>query len=153
MPSTLSLIQRLRSDFPNLTFNEGNDFSWSHEKQTIYYIPDLDEYSQLLHEVGHAVLGHQTYRRDIELIALERDAWGYAANTLGPRYQLIIPQETIDEALDSYRDWLHARSSCPQCAANGIETRRRQYACPACGHRWRANEAMQCGLKRYSTQK
>lgn len=153
MPSTLSLIQRLKDDFPSLTFTEGQDFSWSYEKQTVFYLPDLNEQSQLLHEVGHALLGHQAYQRDIELIALERDAWTYAAHTLVPKYQLVIAQETIDEALDSYRDWLHARSTCPRCAANGIETRKRHYTCPACSHSWHVNEAMQCGLKRYSAQK
>jgi DnaJ-class molecular chaperone len=55
--------------------------------------------------------------------------------------------------MNSYRDWLHARSTCPVCQATGMETKKSIYTCPACRHQWRVNEARICSLRRYHIQK
>jgi predicted RNA-binding Zn-ribbon protein involved in translation (DUF1610 family) len=152
MASTRSLINKLIADFPAYQFISDDNFHWSPQNKTIYYIP-LGEESVLLHEIAHAILGHTEYRRDIQLIEMERDAWNYAQHTLGINYKIPIKQEIIDATLDTYRDWLHARSTCPSCNAIGIQTKKQHYKCVSCGQSWRVNDARLCGLKRYKTIK
>lgn len=154
MPSTLSLIQKLAKDFPNIRFLEADAFQWSSDTKTISYNPtDKTVLGHTLHELAHAILDHRAYTRDIELLKMEREAWNYAQHELAPKYDVVVGDELREEALDSYRDWLHARSTCPNCKATGLETTKHLYKCPACRHTWRVNEARLCGLKRYSVQK
>lgn len=80
---------------------------------------------------------------------MERDAWQYAKDTLGQTYDQAILDDTVEDALDSYRDWLHARSTCPACQATGIQTKKEEYKCLACRTKWRVNEARICALRRY----
>jgi len=152
MPSTPSLLTNVKRAFPHLSFQEGDDFRWDYEAQTITYpgSPMDDQWAaQLLHEVSHGELHHQSYNRDIELIGKERDAWEYASSQIASSFGVIIDKEVIGTAMDSYRDWLHARSTCPQCTATGLEVKKHVYQCPACRHEWRVNEARLCGLRRY----
>lgn len=151
MPSTSSLLSNLQTDYPQFTFQEDNRFLWSARRQTIYIDQNVecgDEFT--LHELSHALLGHQGYLSDIDLIKLERDAWDYAKNNLAPRYDYSIDENIIQDNLDTYRDWLHARSQCPDCTAVGLQTKSRHYRCISCGHTWRVNDAKLCALRRYS---
>lgn len=153
MPSTNSLISRLKRDFPEFRFEPSETFHWSASNQTVFFgvqTQHSDAFS--LHEVSHAILGHHAYRRDIDLIKLERDAWDYAKHTLAARYIITIDEDTVQDNLDTYRDWLHARSVCPYCQATGLQTGSRQYKCLACDQEWRVNEARLCGLKRYTSE-
>ena len=148
MQSIRSLVTRLEADFPALHFVSGNDFHWSHEAATITYLFDGPP-AELIHELAHATLEHTQYQRDVELLARERDAWTVTKNELGPRYNINILDEDIQRALDTYRDWLHARSTCPECKATGIEVHKHTYRCPACRSEWRVNEARVCALRRH----
>lgn len=159
MEKIFSLTKKLSRDLADrpglthLTFKKGEMFSWDHTACAITYnssLPDASSY--LLHEAAHAILGHASYRRDIELIAMERAAW-QAAIELAPAYDISIDPELIEDSLDTYRDWLHARSLCPQCSATGIQVRRFDYQCLACHHTWRVNEARSCALRRYGAKK
>lgn len=153
MPSTRSLLNQLRSDFPGFRFEKSTGFWWSTTNRTIHVDPLADNHEVFtLHELSHAILGHQDYEYDIDLIKLERDAWEYARNTLASEYNITINERIIQENLDTYREWLHARSSCPDCEATGLQTRQQTYRCLACGHTWRVNEARLCALRRYSLQ-
>lgn len=157
MESTTSLVKQLKNaNFatPNgkpISFSRGGGFYWSPKSTTVFYnssngsAPEL-----LLHELGHALLGHGDYSKDIELIAMERDAWEQALLT-GKRFKVPIADDLVEEYLDSYRDWLHARSLCPYCAATGVQTAVRAYVCANCGGAWGVNEARTCALKRYKT--
>jgi hypothetical protein len=149
MPSTVSLIQRLKTDYPTLLFVRGNDFSWSPSDQTVYYKDEAGSDAFLLHELSHGLLRHSEYNRDIELIAMERAAWDKASE-LASVYNQKIDESLIEITLDSYRDWLHARSTCPNCSATGLQTKKQIYTCPACNHSWRVNEARVCALRRFS---
>lgn len=115
----------------------------------IYYDEQSDDSATLLHELSHAVLNHTKYLKDIGLLELERDAWECARNTLAPKYDLIIPEDTIQDSLDTYRDWLHARSICPQCHATGLQIKQREYRCISCATVWQVNDARFCALRRY----
>ncbi len=148
MLSISSILDRLRCDFPYITFRESNEFRWSPQDEAIFYNAE-ESPSLLLHELGHALLKHKEFRRDIELIALERDAWQVAVRDLSPRYALPIKKDEIEDALDTYRDWLHARSSCPHCRSTGVQTAKMAYSCLTCPATWRVNDARICSLRRF----
>ena len=145
MPLT-SLLTRLSADFPAIQFTAGEQFSWSPEKRTIFYELSGDP-ALLIHELGHALLDHEAYTRDVQLLTLERAAWD-EAKKLAPTYDITISDDTVEDALDTYRDWLHARSTCPHCGATGFQSGIATYACPACTREWVVNEARVCQLRR-----
>jgi hypothetical protein len=149
MPSISSLVNKLQGDFGQFAFTPGDDFHWSPVDNTVYYMADSDDSASLLHELAHGLLGHKSYSRDIALLEMERDAWSRAAGQLGAVYEVIIDEETVEMALDTYRDWLHARSTCPNCQAIGVQTNKHQYSCVACHEKWRVNDARICALRRY----
>jgi len=146
-------IAPLIAAFPEFTFVKATDFRWMPGKKTIEYAPDDPHAAEhLLHEVAHAKLDHASYERDVELITLERDAWHYAQTVLAPTFAITIDDSLVEDDLDTYRDWLHARSTCPHCQATGIQTGSKTYTCVVCRTKWQVNAAIHCGLKRY-TQK
>lgn len=150
MHSTTSLINKLQKDFSQFSFIESDVSHWSHTKNTVFYNAD-DPHNDwvVLHELAHACLNHSDYRRDVELLAMERDAWHYAVTTLAPRYDITIDPDFIEDQLDTYRDWLHSKSTCPQCTLNGVETSKHRYQCLSCQHTWRTNEGKQVQIRRY----
>lgn len=154
MPSINSLAETILADHNDLSFCIGPDFAWSATTQTITHPPINSRHQlyQLLHEIGHARLAHQAYRRDAELIDLERAAWQYACDILAPRYNLPLSADTaiVQDSLDTYREWLHMRSRCPSCQAVGIEAAPARYRCLHCQQQWHVNEARICRLKRTS---
>ncbi len=158
MESTTYLVNQLLNNPPAtpsgqiISFQPGDDFSWNPKRLCITYSPKHPDGSQLLlHELGHATLGHSDYNKDIELLSLERAAWDQA-ELLAQQYNLSINENLIEDHLDTYRDWLHSRSLCPQCSFTGLQTGNAQYSCPACHAKWRVNQARTCGLKRYITK-
>lgn len=151
MRSISSLIKQLQADYPEVTFTASDDFKWSAKQGVISYNPDAVHADAFcLHELSHAIFKHYTYKRDIELLQHERDAWKYAQDILAVRYKVVVPSDIAQVSLDTYRDWLHARSTCPSCGASGVQIAMRSYRCVACGHTWGVNEARICALKRYS---
>lgn len=153
MQSTQSIIKKLKTDFPQFTFQPATQFLWSSVSNTIYFDSELKHSEAFtLHELSHALLGHKGYERDIELLKLERDAWEYAGSTLAPSYSLSINDDIIQENLDTYRIWLHARSTCPGCEAIGLQAKDHLYHCVACNESWWVNEARLCNLRRYTLQ-
>jgi Zn finger protein HypA/HybF involved in hydrogenase expression len=146
-----SLLSTVKSTFPALNIETGDDFRWSPTEQTVYTGPLRNERDliTLLHEIGHAQAGHNGYNKDVELLTLEREAWTIARDDIAPKFDIVVSEELIEEALDSYRDWLHARSRCPECEQNGIQQTLDVYTCLLCTTSWRVNDARRCGLKRY----
>ncbi|OYX53044.1 hypothetical protein B7Y92_04175 [Candidatus Saccharibacteria bacterium 32-50-13] len=150
MPLTPWLIDKVRRTVTDIQLVAGDSFYWSPtERQVVYNATDEQADSLLLHELGHATLGHLDYGRDVSLLAMESDAWEEARRH-GQKLGIEIDDETIENHLNSYRDWLHARSTCPNCSATGLQIGTKQYRCPACQHEWRVNEARTCQLRRYS---
>lgn len=146
-----SLVKQLRDDFPDYSFVAAGYFAWNPQENTVYYIQD-GESARLLHELGHAQLNHQSYRRDVELVRMEADAWE-SSRALAKTYAVSLSDEQIDAHMDTYREWLHSRSSCPSCEATGVQVTSDNYRCPECRSEWRVNEARTCGLKRYIESK
>lgn len=148
MPS-IHLLPKLEEDFSAFHFMPATEFRWSPDEMTIYYDERAHDDPTLLHELAHAILDHKDYLKDIGLIELERDAWEYARSTLAPSYGVAIEEDIVQDSLDTYRDWLHARSTCPQCGATGLQVRKSDYKCIACNTLWHVNDARFCALRRY----
>ena len=145
------LLDRLRVDNPAIQFIASDHFSWSAETRSICYsstdeTTDSFEYS-LIHELAHSLLKHTIFRNDIELIGMERDAWDTAV-AHGERYGVTIPTEHIEKCMDSYRDWLHARSLCPHCHQCGVQVAKTSYRCIFCDSAWRVPESRLCRVQR-----
>lgn len=147
-----SWLETLRANYPDITFVENNDtFRWSPQTRSVY-VAQLEgerDLITLLHETGHALARHDTYTQDIQLLKLERKAWEIARDTLAPLFAIAISEDIIEEALDSYRDWLHARSICPECHSTGVQSNESHYRCLACATVWKVNDARTCQLRRY----
>ena len=141
------LLTKLRIDFPSLKFKAGEVFSWSPKDQTVTYVRSAPDGSNpiwsLLHEVGHALLEHQTYASDFELVRLEAAAWDKAI-TLGQNYGHQINMEHIQDCLDTYRDWLHQRSACPTCITTSLQRSMTVYCCYNCNTEWRVTRSRIC---------
>ena len=152
MPSTHSLLPKLEKAYPQLIFSPGERFAWSPDVRTVFYdTEDLENAGLLLHELAHGLLDHHDYSKDVELVAMESQAWDKAIE-IAPLYDIEINNETVQDTLDTYREWLHARSTCPSCEATGYQSGKNEYTCVACSHMWRVNEARICALRRYSAK-
>lgn len=152
MAKITSLQKKLEHRLPDVTFRRGDTFTWDHTSSCILYSPTHPSAAAfLLHEAGHASLGHSSYDSSVHLLTMERDAW-QKAKEIGEELGITIDDSAIEDALDSYRDWLHARTTCPTCNATGIEKGKNRYLCLACSSTWTCNEARTCALKRYTNK-
>lgn len=153
MQEISSVFSQVTSDCSDLNFAPGDSFYWRPEDNTVYH-PEITNSSDLyllLHEIGHARSAHTGYDSSIHLLDMEREAWDHTISVLVPTYGLSIDdaKEISEDALDSYRDWIHKRSTCPTCNAIGIEVSKNRYKCLICDQQWQANEARNCQLRRY----
>jgi hypothetical protein len=128
------LINQLKADYPQFKFKAGEQEHWSPKTRTITYEKVGSEYG-LLHELAHALLDHNSYKTDFELLKLESLAWQKAAE-IGLKYGLKIDDEHIQNCLDTYRDWLHRRSKCPNCGLHVMQTNSSTYKCFNCSASW-----------------
>lgn len=141
------LLQQLQQMFPALKFRAGKQFLWSPETGQIFYragAKKADAAWSLLHETGHALLGHNNYQADLELLRLEVAAWQKAEAVAG-RLGLKIDPEHIQDCLDTYRDWLYKRSICPNCSAKCLQQADFvHYRCFNCHKVWRVSTSRFC---------
>lgn len=139
------LLQQLSVRYPRLSFQEGAHFSWSAAKQSITYtsLDDADSSWDLLHELGHATLNHAAYTNDMELLKKEVMAWDKALE-LSQDFGITIDPDHIEDCLDSYRDWIFKRSTCPECRIQGIQKTPEQYLCMNCKHTWIVTKSRFC---------
>ena len=136
-----TFIKRLQVDYPNITFKAGRQEHWSPQTNSITYNANQSRkllcYG-LLHELAHALLEHANYSSDFELLKLERDAWELAVK-LGRRYGVKVDQEHIQSCLDTYRDWLYRRSTCPTCGTHVLQRDSQFYQCFNCQSVWKVS--------------
>jgi hypothetical protein len=141
------LISKLKSDFPALNFKAGEQFCWSPETNEIIYnskVTGKHATWSLLHETGHALLKHTTYKADFELLRLEIAAWE-KARKLASKINVEIDEEHIQDCLDTYRDWLYKRSICPNCTAKCLQQNDFiHYRCFNCHTIWRVSASRFC---------
>jgi len=140
------LLKQLQTDYPSLKFVAHDTFSWSPSQQIVYYVADLSEVRgawSLLHEVGHALLGHTDFTNDFDLLQMEVAAWTKAVE-LGKHYGVNIDDDHVQDCLDTYRDWLHQRSTCPTCGAVSLQQDSRTYRCHNCSEAWQVAQNRHC---------
>jgi hypothetical protein len=140
------LIKQLQTEYPRLTFTAGKAFYWSPKTQTITYTARASSKVavwSLLHELGHALLGHDSYTSDLELLLLEVAAWE-TASELAKRYNHQIDDDHIQDCLDTYRDWLHQRSTCPTCGNQSLQQDAEHYRCFNCRTTWKVTASRFC---------
>lgn len=139
-----NLVGSLRRDFPAISFEPGKLPHWSpSEKRVTYSENGQNNQWTLLHELGHALCDHTDYRSDMDLLQKEIEAWDKAVS-VSKEYGIIISREHIEDCLDTYRDWLHKRSTCPDCGTHGLQHSKALYYCPNCQTHWQVSSARFC---------
>lgn len=141
MKDTVSFIDRVSKDYPQFKFRAGAQEHWSPKTRTVTYevdnSPEGLKYG-LLHELAHALLDHNSYKSDFELLKLESQAWQLASE-IGRHYGVKIDDDHIQNCLDTYRDWLHRRSKCPTCGVHVLQQDSTTYKCFNCGASWQVS--------------
>lgn len=141
------LIGKLRSQFPEIGFRQDARFVWSPEQNQVTYRSDVDNTEgiwALLHETSHALLGHNNYQNDFELLTMELDAWE-RAKLLAKEFDAPeIDENHIQDCLDTYRDWLHKRCLCPSCGARSFQEGCGKYSCHNCTTSWNVSQSRFC---------
>lgn len=125
------LVDKLRADYPDLIFKTGKKFAFRYPRTISIGSSESFDEMLLLHEVSHALLGHQDYTQDLERVKMENAAWE-KAKELALHYKVEIDEGLIQDELDTYRNWLHQKSRCPDCGLTRFQTPDRQYHCPRC---------------------
>lgn len=149
-----TFVKHLATRFPELTFEEGDQFLWSPQTRTVHYrrpTNATDAWS-LLHETSHGLLGHSNFTSDFELVSLESAAWTRAEELAISLELEPIDREYIEDCLDTYRDWLHRRCTCPNCSQESLQTSPTAYQCLNCGQTWRVTQNRHCRLYRARKQ-
>ncbi len=143
-----ALLAKLQTHFPALSFRPGMRFSWSPANRHVIYNETANKGDEaaiwaLLHEVGHALLDHNRYSSDFELVSMELAAWK-RAEKLAKEYGHNIDPGHIQDCLDTYRDWLYQRSTCPTCTSCSLQIDDHTYCCFNCGGTWRVSRSRLC---------
>lgn len=150
------LLERVQRDYPELKIRVGKKFMYRPPRTIFVEQPVKSEQKngsegraiaenspnwlqndeqnyclQLLHELGHALLRHTDYKTDVGRLKMERAAWDQAGE-LCERYGIQYDEEFVEVELDTYRDWLHQRSRCPDCGIVRYQDRKGVYHCPFC---------------------
>lgn len=142
-----STVKILKERYPELQFTAGDQFYWSPETKEIFYNKDATDKTaiwSLLHETGHALLNHTNYSGDFELLQLEIAAWE-KARELGKELHIEVSEDHIQDCLDTYRDWLHERSICPNCQTKCLQQDDHlHYRCFNCRTTWSVGASRFC---------
>lgn len=140
-------IEAASRAFPDVLLEAGDSFLWSPADNKVMYdetkLSKANGKWSLLHELAHAKLGHQIYKTDFELLSLELAAWD-EAKQLAPQFDTVIDDNYVEDCLDTYRDWLHLRSTCPMCGSGGLQHSSREYRCHNCHSTWQVSTSRFC---------
>lgn len=141
------VLVQLQNQDTSVKYIAGNEFKWSYKERTITYINN-NEYTSiwaLIHESAHAQLNHNNYKTDQQLLTLEMQAW-QRAKTIANSLDVKIDQDYIEDCLDTYRDWLHKRSTCPTCHIASTQNNVGTYKCFNCLCCWNVPVSPQCKI-------
>ena len=141
------MLDQLQARFPDLHFVPGERFCWSPQAHEVVYDASRQDDAamwSLLHETGHALLNHQSYLADFELLQIEMAAW-QRARELATELGITIDEDHIQDCLDTYRDWLYKRSICPKCSTKALQQNNHtQYRCFNCHTVWQVTPSRFC---------
>lgn len=141
-------VELLKRDFPEVKFKDGaKRFSYQlRDGVPVVFLGEPQPNFALLtlHELGHALCKHKDYKVDVERIKIESAAWERAKTVLleyrkkaqtETGLATILPEwdeDFVQDKMDTYRDWLHARSRCKKCGLTRYQTDDGKYHCPRC---------------------
>lgn len=135
-------MQQMMADFDQFAFIPGSFFMWSPRRKAIMYDESrMDTNSgliALLHELGHASLGHKLYKYDCELLKMEMEAWDFVRDHAA-KYGVEVDEKHIAKCIATYDKWLTKRATCPDCNNFSLQRGRDEYHCFACGTAWNVN--------------
>jgi len=144
---TKQIIDFTSKLLPNTQFESGDSFFWSPKQNKITYNKSLINSPigawSILHEAAHALMKHTSYNSDLGLLKLEAEAWD-EAKKLGVQLDMAIDEDHIQDCLDTYRDWLHRRSTCPNCGIICLQSSSTLYYCHNCHGSWRVSASRFC---------
>ena len=126
-----SLLERLRVDFPEYRFIDGQKFAFRAPKTIILGPKEPNDSLLILHELGHALARHRDFKLDAKRVKMEREAWEKARELCG-KYGVAYDKNVVEDELDTYRDWLDKKSRCPECGLTRFQTPDGVYHCPQC---------------------
>lgn len=124
-----TFLAKIKSNFPSLKFIDGKRFTFRPPK-TIVVEPD-GEALLLLHEIGHVLIGNYDFKTEVGRLKIEVMAWE-KAKELAATYKVAIDEDLIENELDTYRNWLHQKSRCPNCGLTRFQTPDGVFHCPQC---------------------
>lgn len=125
------LLDKLRADFPDVVWREGKKYLFRPPK-TIMLGPDEEHDGLLLlHELGHYLCRHRDFDTLPRRVKMEREAWD-KARELCDKYGVSYNENVAEAELDTYRDWLDAKSRCPKCGLTRYQTSDGEFHCPRC---------------------
>lgn len=145
-----ALLNKLMSSYPSVNFKNSKLFMWSPTENTVYYSKTALSAPKgawsLFHELGHATLNHLDFKTDIDLLRLEVGAWTQA-KLIARQFKIDIDENHIQNCLDSYRDWLTVRSTCPTCDTINPRKNGFSYQCFNCNCHWEVSSSQLCKKK------
>lgn len=148
----IKLNMELTKTFSQFQYVVGSVFQWSPATSTITFIESQvtnpSGQLSLLHEISHGLLGHQQFESDIQLVRMEVEAW-MKTKQIASEMEIPYDDSSVEHCLDTYRDWLDARSRCPDCDQTGLQQSNQKYRCVACGELWRVPLQQSCTVKRF----
>lgn len=127
----VEFLEKIKKDFPNFRFVSGKKFAFRPPKTIVFNLTEPNSKVFLLHELGHATLGHRDFNTDVDRLKMEVAAWE-ASKKIAQKYQIEIDEDLIQDELDTYRDWLHTKSKCKKCGLTRYQTTDGAYHCPKC---------------------
>ncbi|MBQ6355310.1 hypothetical protein IJJ18_02745 [Candidatus Saccharibacteria bacterium] len=141
--SLVNLLNYLETAYPNFRFKVGNRFKFCYPNQISLENPENSAIPpaffalQTLHELGHALCKHKDYNTDVSRLKIERAAWEAAKTAYEKlpddlRNTFKWDKDYVEDSLDTYRDWLHKKSTCKTCGLTCYQTPDGKWHCPRC---------------------
>lgn len=125
----MEFLAQIQTDYPEVRFKRGRKYAFRPPLTVIFAEPIQP--LLLLHELGHLLSGHVSFRTEVGRLKMEVGAWE-KARELCAKYGVPIDEELIQSELDTYRDWLHQKSRCPRCGLTRFQTPDGKFHCPRC---------------------
>ena len=126
-----NFLEKIKANFPKYRLISGKKFAFRPPKTIVIGPEEPQDELLLLHELGHAILGHTDFKLDVLRLKMEAEAWE-KAREMAPKYGIEVDEELIQDQLDTYRDWLHTKSKCKRCGLTRYQTPDGVYHCPRC---------------------
>ena len=133
------------------TFLPAAHFSYDAADEVINYFPQALKTNSgkiaLLHEISHCELGHFHYVSDLQLYAMEIDAW-LLTRKLAKKFNIPVEEDYIDECIESYNQWIEKRGTCPRCSTFCAQKTEVEFECYNCLTCWRVSADPQVRTQR-----